>query len=168
MPSGFREWKGVPRVFIKGFMPTSEPVIGVRLSIPNDALHLSVFAFNNRWTTLLLWRLLRSRIEATGIPVTTSGCAFPFYRSFYRFEVVTAPIAPLTAVRDELEGLSLLNFAQIALWDGRELVWRIFHPAEPGIFMGPTEEELGAESREIARDQEIIHKLDQQDAAAGQ
>ena len=150
-------------------MHTSNPVISVRLAIPDSAPYTQLFPSNDRWGPRLLCRLLRNRIEAAGITVNSHDYAFPLNSSFYLFTVTQKPAGPaLAAVQEELTATGLLAWAQIAWRDHEELVWRLYHP-ESGIFSVPSKEEFDAESRKVSEAEDAARKLEQsEDESSGQ
>ena len=136
-----------------------DPVISVRIAIPDNAILATLFPADNRWASRLLCRLLRNAIEANGLTVKSSDYGFQLNRSFYLFTVAERPAGrALAAVQEELAATGLLAWAQIAWRDQEELVWRLYHP-KSGIFDNPSPEEFDAEKRLVAEMQEVIRKL---------
>ena len=149
-------------------MIASEPVISIRLAIPDIALGAPLFPGNNRWATRLLCRLLRNRIGAAGVTVKDADYAFPFNNSFYLFTVVERPAGlTLAAVREEIGEVGVSAWAQIAWRDQDELIWRLYYP-ESGIFAAPSQAEFEAESRFVSEMQDAVQKLQQRDEPSGQ
>ena len=132
------------------------PVVAVRLSIPENAVTAPIFPSSNRWATMILSRLLRNRMEAAGIAVTNSYPAFPFNSSLYLFDLAQKPAGPaLAVIRGEMEALGLLDHAQIAWRDHDELVWRLYYP-KSGVFKAPSKEESEANSRLLMEAEEAL------------
>jgi hypothetical protein len=134
-----------PQPMSKG--AAEDPVIAVRMLIPENEWLAPLYPANNRAASKLLCGLLRKRIEASGIVIKSSDYAFPFNSSFYLFTVAQRPAGrTLTEIQDELAALGLLDWAQIAWRDRDELIWRLYHP-KSGVFARPSEEDLAAELR---------------------
>jgi len=165
-PSGSAKWKGSLPGY--RYMLATDPIIAVRLAIPEHVLLALLFPADNRWATLLLRRLLRNRIETAGLTVKSSDSGFQLNRSFYLFTVVERPAGrALAAVQEELAATGLLAWAQIAWRDQDELVWRLSHP-KAGIFDRPSQEEFDADIRLASETLERIQKLQQSDGTSGQ
>lgn len=141
-----------------------EPVIGVRIMVSADVLSPCFFPAHNRIGGDLLLRLLKARIELAGVKVTEFCHGFELNRSAFMFTVSSASelAAAQQAVKDELEILGLLEFAQIAWYDTRELIWRVFRSAT-GRFDWVSEEELAVESVFIGAITEAVKKHNQQE-----
>lgn len=149
------------------YMLTSEPIISVRLAIPDSPIMAPLFPSNNRWASGLLCRLLRNRIEGAGITVKKSDWAFPFNRSFYLFTVAEKPAGrALAAVQEELAAVGLSAWAQIAWHDWNELIWRLYYP-KSGIFAAPAPEEFEAEARVAFEGNEAMRKLQERYGISG-
>lgn len=127
------------------FKPGSlgEPVVGVRIVIPNHALSAYLFAAQNRIGREILGRLLLARMELAGVMVTEFHGGFELNRAFYLITV--SELAPaLRAVKEELEKMGLAEFLQLAWRDPREEIWRVFF-SRSGRFDSPSDEELSTE-----------------------
>jgi len=147
---------------------SEDPVIGVRILVPDTARNAVTFRGSNRLATLILFRVLHKRLEATGIVVKSAGFAFPFNKSCYVFTVATKPAGPaLAVVREELASVGFLDLAQIAWRDHAELVWRLYYP-ESGIFRAPSTEECDADLRRTTEMREAIQNQKQRDGTPGQ
>jgi hypothetical protein len=154
---------------------SEEPVIGVRILIPESALPAPIAAklapilpIGYRWGTWLLCRLLANRIGAAGIVVKESNYCFPFNSAFCLFTLAKRPAGPaLAVVREELAVIGLLDWAQIAWRDHSELIWRLYYP-ESGIFAAPSEAEREADARKITELLEAAQKLQQEYGSSGQ
>jgi hypothetical protein len=127
---------------------SEDPVIGVRVLIPDSALPAPIaatlapiFPVGSRWGTRILCRLLENRIGAAGIVVKESNYGLPFNSSFCLFTLAKRPAGPaLAVVKEELAVIGLLDWVQIAWRDHGELIWRLYCP-ESGIFAAPSEAE---------------------------
>ncbi len=139
--------------------PAHDPIIAVRLAIPQNAILATLFPADNRWASRLLCRLLRNANELAGLTVKSSDYGFQLNRSFHLFTVVERPVgAALAAVQEELAATGLLAWAQIAWRDQEELVWRMYCP-KAGIFDNPSQEEFDAELRLVSEMQGAVQKL---------
>jgi hypothetical protein len=123
--------------------------VWVRLSIPSDPFCRVAFPPMNRIGTQLLSRLLQARMEAAGLLVTRPSLGMEFNSAVCAFTVSELQAA-LSAIKTELGGLGLLDWAQIAWDDPREGVFRIFHP-ESGTLVLPSEAERQSEADFIAK-----------------
>ena len=120
-----------------------EPVIGVRILIAPGGTTPIVNPEHNRVGTQLLCRLLQARMELAGVHVTCASGAFPLNRAYIRFGV--SELAPAQqAVKEELEKVQLLDSAQIAWHDPREVVWRVWY-SKSARFESASDEELADE-----------------------
>ena len=153
---------------------SEDPVIGVRILIPDSALPApiaanlaQIFPVGCRWGTRILCRLLANRIGSAGIVVKESNYLLPFNRANYLFTLAQKPAGPaLAVVREELAVIGLLDWAQIAWRDHSELIWRLYYP-ESGIFAAPSKAECEAEAREVTEMLEATQKLQQEYGSSG-
>lgn len=148
-------------------MDTSNSVIGVRLMVPDEPLLAPLLPDSNRWTSWLLCRLMRNRIEAADVTVQSVVYGFQLNRSSYRFIMAQrSPGRALAAVREELAAVGLLAWAQIAWLDRDELIWRLYYP-ESGRFWLPSQQEFDAEARIINENAAAVQKLQQKYGISG-
>jgi len=120
-----------------------EPVIGVRILIPLDTAAPYFFPEQNRAGAEILCRLLQARMEMAGVCVARVSRGLALNRAYYLFTVSELFLA-LEAVKEELEEIGLLEWAQVAWHDPREDVWRISH-SKSARFEAPSDEELATE-----------------------
>lgn len=126
---------------------SDDPVVAVRILLPEWPLLAFLYPGENRVATELLKATLQDRINATAAGVRSALAMFPFNRSFYVFTLSSRPAGPaLRAIHDEMSKLGLLSFTQIAWHDPREGVFRTVHPKGSTIVI-PPDGEREAESR---------------------
>jgi hypothetical protein len=126
---------------------SDDPVVAVRILLPEWPWTALVYPGENRVATKLLKATLQDRINATGAGVRSALAVLPFNRSFYISTLSSRAAGPaLQAIHDEMSTLGLLSFTQIAWHDPREGVFRTVHPVGSTIAI-PTEGEREAESR---------------------
>ena len=133
-----------------------EPVIGVRILIQSELEVLSYYPAQNRIGTDMLCSLLVSRMEQAGVRVGEVLRGLEFNQSFYTFEV--SEITPAQeSIKDELGKLVLLDSAQIAWYDSRECVWRVFH-SKSGWFEAPSGRELDDYAKFLAELRSVLKR----------
>jgi len=125
-----------------------EPVVGVRVFARRDALGYAVYQKHDRAGTNVLCSLLQARMELAGVRVTEISEGFPLNDAAFIF-TVSELVPAQEAVKQELEKLGLLGWAQIGWHDPREGVWRLWHP-KAGRFDSPSPEELSIEGKIFA------------------
>jgi hypothetical protein len=144
-----------------------EPVVGVRILVLPDAITPIIYPECNRTGTEMLCSLLHARMELAGVHVTGLSRGLPFNRSFYLF-TVSALTPAQESIKEELEKLGLLEWAQVAWHDPREEAWRVWY-SKSGRFESPSEEELAEEKELFARILSAVGKSKHsEDEPAGQ
>ena len=120
-----------------------EPTLGVRMSIAPGGAALILTPEHNRVGTQVLSRLLQAALKLAGVHVSQASSAFPLNRAFVW--LVVSEISPAQqAVKEELEKLQLLEYAQIAWRDPREQIWRLCY-SKSCRFDAPADEEYADE-----------------------
>jgi hypothetical protein len=122
-----------------------ELFIGVRIWVMPEAIAPYIAPKNNQIATMILYRLLQARMELAGMRVTSASGILEFNWSYYLFSVSELEPA-LEAIKAELEKLGLLAGAQIAWYDPRELVFRVWY-SKSGRFDEPSSEVLNADAK---------------------
>jgi len=122
-------------------------MVRLRIVIPADpqrAMHL-LFPNANRAATVILKRLLVTRLKADGVNVLHAISALPFNMSSFLFALSNDSVGKaLNIIEQEITEIGVLPMAQIAWFDWAELVWRMHWPKE-GKLDVPSEEEIALE-----------------------
>jgi hypothetical protein len=136
-----------------------EPVIGVRILLPIHPITPYNYPAYNRVGTELLCRLLQVRMEQAGVHVTEPFGVLQFNWSFYLFTASQLEPA-LNAIKEELEKLGLLNWAQIGWHDPREEAFCVWW-SKTGRFDVPSDGEMAAERNVLAALVDVAKEIKQ-------